>query len=39
MHRLDRLADDFLIRTFLLCGSQLVRSAQNLIRKLRCDTG
>ena len=29
----------FLIRTFLLCVSQLVRSAQNLIRKLRCDTG
>ena len=29
----------FLIRTFLLCVSQLDRSAQNLIRKLRCDTG
>ena len=29
----------FLIRTFLLCDSQLFHSAPNSIRKLRCETG
>ena len=28
----------FLIRTFLLCISQLVRSAPNSIRKVRCES-